>query len=130
MNDIAIDTSAVVEWMIEGPDANAVRTSLDEARSVFVTPVARVETALVMMGRFGWDRATFDRAWSALGAREVAVDSSIAALAIDAHELWGKGRASASLNFGDCFSYALANSRNLPLLFVGNDFSQTDLAKA
>jgi ribonuclease VapC len=130
MTAVAVDTSAIVEWMIEGPQAAAVRDSLDTARGIVVTSVARVETALVMIGRFGWDRATFDRAWSALGAEEVVVDSSLSMLAIDAYELWGKGRAKASLNFGDCFSYALASSRNLPLLFVGDDFSQTDLKKA
>jgi ribonuclease VapC len=130
MSDVAVDTSAIVEWMIEGPQAVEVRKALERAGSVFVTSVARVETAMVMMGRFGWDRATFDRAWHGLGAQEVVVDSSICMLAIDAYELWGKGRARASLNFGDCFSYALANGRNLPLLYVGDDFSQTDLQKA
>ena len=130
MSDVAVDTSAIVEWMIEGPQAVEVRKALEGAGSVFVTSVARVETAMVMMGRFGWDRATFDRAWHALAAQEVVVDSSICMLAIDAYELWGKGRARASLNFGDCFSYALANGRNLPLLYVGDDFSQTDLQKA
>ena len=130
MSDVAVYTSAIVEWMIEGPQAVEVRATLGAAGSVFVTSFARVETALVMMGRFGWDRATFDRAWHALGAQEVVVDASICMLAIDAYELWGKGRARASLNFGDCFSYALANGRNLPLLYVGDDFSQTDLQRA
>ena len=41
---------------------------------------------------------------------------------------WGKGRHPARLNFGDCFSYALAKELNCPLLFIGNDFSQTDIA--
>lgn len=130
MSDLAVDTSAIVEWMIEGPQAAVVREVLGAAGSVFVTSVARVETALVMMGRFGWDRSAFDRAWNALGVQEVAVDSSICSLAIDAYESWGKGRAKASLNFGDCFSYALANTRNLPLLYVGDDFTRTDLQKA
>ena len=58
---------------------------------------------------------------------EVAVDSSLSTLATDAYELWGKGRAKSALNFGDCFSYALAIARNVPLLYVGDDFSQTDL---
>jgi ribonuclease VapC len=130
MSNIAIDTSAIVEVMIEGPQAAAVREALGAASLVFATPVARVEAALVMMGRFGWDRMTFDRAWHALGAQEVAVESSLGALAIDAFELWGKGRAEAGLNFGDCFSHALAVARNVPLLYVGDDFSRTDLQKA
>jgi ribonuclease VapC len=130
MSDIAVDTSAIVEKLIEGPRADVVREALGAAGIVFVTSVARVEAAMVMMGRFGWDRATFDRAWQALGAEEVSVDSSLGTLAIDAHELWGKGRGKAGLNFGDCFSYALATARNVPLLYVGDDFSQTDLQKA
>jgi ribonuclease VapC len=130
MSDIAVDTSAIVEKLIEGPHAAAVRDALVTAGRVFVTSAARVETALVMMGRFGWDRATFDRAWQALGLEEVAVDSSLATLAIDAFEVWGKGRAKAGLNFGDCFSHALVMARNVPLLFVGGDFDQTGLPKA
>ena len=130
MSDIAVDTSAIVEEMIEGPRAAEVREALAAAGVVFVTPIARVEAALVMMGRFGWDRATFDRTWQAFGVEEVAVDSSIGSLAIDAYELWGKGRAKAGLNFGDCFSYALATARGVPLLYVGDDFAQTNLQKA
>ncbi len=42
----------------------------------------------------------------------------------------GKGRHLAGLNFGDCFAYATAALSNLPLLFKGNDFSQTDLRAA
>ncbi|MPZ34017.1 MAG: PIN domain-containing protein [Rhodospirillales bacterium] len=127
MNHIAVDTSAIVEMMIGGPQANVVREVLAGAGLVHVTSVARVEVALVMMGRFGWDRAAFDRNWQALIVQEVPVDSAIGSLAIDAFELWGRGRGKAALNFGDCFSYALAKARNLPLLCVGNDFSQTDL---
>jgi ribonuclease VapC len=127
---IAIDTSAIVELLTLGPQSASVRKVLTDASAIFVTPVARVETAFVLMGRFGWTRTEFDRAWSTLAFSEVAVDSPLAALAIDAFELWGKGRAEAGLNFGDCFSHALATARNTPLLYVGNDFSKTDLQGA
>ena len=53
-----------------------------------------------------------------------AVDARLVA---DAYECWGKGEHPASLNFGDCFAYALAKARDCPLLFVGNDFAQTDV---
>ncbi len=43
---------------------------------------------------------------------------------------YGKGRHPARLNFGDCFSYALAKQSGEPLLFKGNDFSQTDIISA
>lgn len=48
----------------------------------------------------------------------------------DAYDRWGKGVHPAGLNFGDCFAYALAKSQNCPLLFVGDDFAQTDVESA
>ena len=53
-----------------------------------------------------------------------------ATLAIAAFAQYGKGRHPAALNFGDCCAYALAKSMNLPLLYTGNDFAQTDIASA
>lgn len=46
------------------------------------------------------------------------------------HRKWGKGNNPARLNMVDCFSYDVARQHGCPLLFVGNDFSQTDLASA
>jgi len=43
---------------------------------------------------------------------------------------WSKGFHPASLNFGDCFAYTLAKAHDLPLLFVGSDFSRTDIRVA
>jgi ribonuclease VapC len=53
-----------------------------------------------------------------------------AELAQDAFLKFGKGRHPARLNLGDCFSYAAAKALNAPLLFVGNDFSKTDISVA
>ena len=130
MTDIAIDTSAIVELLTRGPQAASVRQAMDAAERVFATPVARVEAAFVLMGRFGWTRAEFDVGWKTLGLTDVVVDQALAGLAIDAFEAWGRGRGRAALNFGDCFSHAIAVSRGAPLLFIGDDFSQTDLPKA
>ncbi len=127
MMDIAVDTSAIIELLSEGPQADAVDKALRAASGAFVTPVARLETAMVLLDRFGWERTAVDRDWRMLALQEVPVDAAMSEFAIDAFALWGKGRARARLNFGDCFSYALAKARNLPLLYVGNDFSQTDL---
>ena len=127
MMDIAVDTSAIVELMVEGPRAESVDEALATAGLALVTSVARVEAAMVLMGRHGWGRTEFNRYWNALAVQEVTVDAAISELAIDAFELWGRGRGKAALNFGDCFSYALAKARNVPLLCVGNDFRKTDL---
>lgn len=48
----------------------------------------------------------------------------------DAYSRWGKGNHPAALNLGDCFAYALARERGCPLLFIGNDFSRTDIEAA
>lgn len=130
MSDIAVDTSAIVEVLIAGPQALQVRQALNDAALVFVTSACRVETALVMMGRFGWDKATFEENWDTLGLAEVAVGPGIARLAIASFEAWGRGRGTAGLNFGDCFSHALASERRLPLLFVGQDFAKTGIDRA
>lgn len=129
MTDIAIDTSAIVEVLTRGPQARPLRTAMDAAGTIFVTSVTRVETAFVLMGRFGLDRSAFDRAWETLGVEEVSVDTEVATLAVNAFQAWGKGRAKSSLNFGDCFSYALATARSLPLLFIGEEFSDTDVQR-
>ncbi len=134
MSDIAVDTSAIVEMMIEGPEAKAVLDTMNAANLAFVTSVARVEAAFVMMGRFGWKRAQFELAWDKLKADArnslMGPADGDVGLAIDAFDAWGKGRGTAGLNFGDCFSHALATGRNVPLLFVGDDFARADIERA
>jgi len=58
----------------------------------------------------------------------VAVDQDQAEIARLAWRRFGKGRHPAGLNYGDCFAYALAKTRRLPLLYQENDFRQTDIA--
>jgi ribonuclease VapC len=60
----------------------------------------------------------------------VAVDQDQVEIARLARRQFGKGRHPAGLNYGDCFAYALAKARRLPLLFQGDDFSQTDIPGA
>ena len=60
----------------------------------------------------------------------IPVDLNQIEIARRAWRRYGKGRHQASLNYGDCFSYALAASRNEPLLFKGDDFRQTDMVAA
>ena len=63
-------------------------------------------------------------------ATTIPVDADLVDLATQAWLTYGKGRHSAALNFADCLSYALAKRANEPLLFIGNDFSQTDIEAA
>lgn len=65
------------------------------------------------------------------GLRTVPFDEAQASIAIEANRRFGKGSGSpARLNLGDCFSYALAKSSSLPLLFIGDDFVHTDIRSA
>ncbi len=64
------------------------------------------------------------------GIEIVAVDIEQARVARDAFHHYGKGRHPAGLNYGDCFSYALAKTIRMPLLFKGQDFIKTDVAAA
>ena len=67
---------------------------------------------------------------ASLGFEIVPVTEASARSAAAAYDRWGKGIHPAALNFGDCFSYALAKSRGEALLFKGQDFSRTDVKSA
>ena len=67
---------------------------------------------------------------AAVVGRGVAGDEAHAPAAARARRPFGKGRHPANLNVGDCFAYATASLANLPLLFKGDDFTQTDLRAA
>jgi ribonuclease VapC len=87
-----------------------------------------IETSLVILARFGEaGEPQLDRLLRSIGAEVVPVDEEQVALARDAALRFGRGRHHAALNFGDCFSYALAIARDEPLLFVGHDFTKTDV---
>lgn len=85
-------------------------------------------SALVLLGRFGErGEVQLDGLLRSTNAEVLAVDHDQVALARDAARTYGRGRHRAALNFGNCFSYALAVSSGEPLLFVGDDFSETDV---
>lgn len=93
--------------------------------------VGFVEASFVILSRRGPrglnDLAAFlDRA----DIERVPVDTGQADIAVDAFRRFGRGRHAAALNIGDCFAYALAKATGEPLLFKGNDFSQTDITSA
>ena len=65
-----------------------------------------------------------------LRASMIDISAAIAREALLAFDQFGRGRHKADLNMGDCFSYACARERGLPLLFKGNDFVHTDITLA
>jgi ribonuclease VapC len=128
---MVVDTSAVVAVLLSEPECDELIGLLADAEDPLISAATLLEASIVMQTKTGDDGiADLDELLSAAAVRCVAVDGAQARVARDAFGRYGKGRAPAALNFGDCFSYALAKSRGRPLLFKGSDFPQTDIAPA
>ena len=128
---IVADTSAFVAVLNNESDAILYRRLLLEAESVLVSAATAVELHIVVTVRLGAEGILqLDRLLAQPLFEIIPVDQNLVILANQAYERYGKGRHPAKLNFGDLFSYALAKSRNLPLLYKGDDFTQTDLVAA
>ena len=96
-----------------------------------VSTVSLLECSIVMEARYGSAGVReLDAFIDAVALEPVAFDSIQARLAREAYRNFGNGRHPAGLNFGDCCTYALAQAHGAPLLFQGNDFSQTDVVTA
>ena len=129
--DLAVDAIAVLAVLLREPVAEAVLERLCRAVQPAVAAPTHPEVllvALVKLGEIGLERAREFLDQQAL--LTVAWDGELADQAALAFARFGKGRHASGLNFGDCFSYALAERLKVPLLFVGNDFRRTDLEAA
>jgi ribonuclease VapC len=128
---MVIDTSAIVAVLRGEPEADALERAivLDRVRLIPATCV--LETRMVLVSRRG-ERALaeIDLWLKTLEADVIPVDADLADLATQAWLAYGKGRHPAALNFADCLSYAVAKRSEEPLLFIGADFSQTDIRAA
>lgn len=128
---MVIDTSALVAILEQEEEAGALAGAIASDPVCLVSAASVVETGLVLFARHGEPGARkLDELLRESQIEVVRVTVEHARLAREAFALFGKGRHPAKLNFGDCFSYALAKASGHPLLFKGNDFSQTDLAAA
>jgi ribonuclease VapC len=128
---VIVDTSAIIALVREEPEAPSFGRALAGAVRPRISAANWVEAALVAEGRDqAGGAARFDRVMAASGIEVVGVTPDIARRARDAWQRFGKGRHPAGLNFGDCFSYALAAEFGEPLLFKGDDFSKTDVKAA
>jgi len=127
---IVADTSALVAIVLGEDDAEEYAERITRERTL-VSAVSVLETGIVVETKQG-PAATRDLELL-LGRANIAVapfDENHARVAIDAWRRFGKGRHPAALNFGDCAVYATARLANAPLLYKGNDFSQTDITAA
>ena len=128
---MVVDSSAVIAVVLGEPGAPALRHRIAGAAHVCLSAATLVESTIVMARRHGEAGvAKLDRLLSETGMSVEPVTAKQADTARWAYLRFGKGRHPAALNFGDCFSYALAAERDEPLLFVGDDFARTDLRAA
>ena len=128
---MVIDTSAIVAMLRNEPEALRLEKALvaDPIRLVPATCV--LEARMVLVSRRGEHAlAEIDLWLGTIEATTIPADSDLVDLATQAWLTYGKGRHSAAMNFADCLSYALAKRAKEPLLFIGNDFSQTDIEAA
>ena len=128
---MVLDSSALVALILREDEEPRLIRALDGAGAVYVGAPTVVETLMVLSSRMGMD------ATARLSAVLLASDAVVVPFTEDpakrAHEAFmnfGKGRHRAGLNYGDCMAYAIAKVAGLPLLYVGDDFAQTDVMAA
>jgi ribonuclease VapC len=126
-----LDTSALLAILLREPEAESFAQAIESAEVVRLSVASYLEAA-IFVDRNGDEvrRAMLDDFVSEFGIRMEPVGVEQGRLAREAFRLFGKGRHAAALNFGDCFTYALAKEKREPLLYKGDDFSRTDLVPA
>lgn len=128
---MVLDTSALVAILRDEPERDEFVDLLTLANDPMMSAATLFECSMVVHRRVG-PRAMerLDALMHVAGIRVAAVDVTQAHAAREAWLRYGKGRSPAGLNFGDCFSYALAITTGRSLLYKGEDFAQTDVVAA
>ena len=127
-----IDSSAVIAILFDEPEAQALLSQIAVAEVCRLSSASLVEIGIVLRrDAAAQRRAAFNEMLRLFSIKIEPVTEEQAYLALDAYDRFGKGTGHpAGLNYGDCFSYALAKQSGEPLLFKGNDFTHTDLEAA
>jgi len=125
---MVIDTSALAAIAFGEPERQTFLEAIVEDGQRLVSAGTILETGMVIEGRQGEAGGReFDLFAVRVGLQIVPFDAEQADLARSAWRKYGKGRHPAGLNFGDCFSYALAKATGEPLLAKGTEFGRTDI---
>jgi ribonuclease VapC len=127
---MVIDASALVALLQDEPEADEFRMAIHGHSIRLVSAATVVEASIVLEGRFGEIAGReLDLFLSKVAIEVVPVDAEQIAEARRAWRRFGRGRHAAALNFGDLFAYALSRTTGEPLLFKGDDFARTDVAR-
>jgi ribonuclease VapC len=128
---MVVDTSALIAILLREPEAIRFAQAIETASPRLLSAASLLEASMVIETRKGdAGGRELDLFLYRAGIEIVAVDHEQAEIARIAWRQYGKGRHAAGLNYGDCFAYALAKVSGAPLLFKGDDFTQTDLVGA
>lgn len=123
---MVIDTSALLAILLDEPTADACAMALDTDEPLLISAGTLAEAVIVAQRR-GRSRE-LEMLIEGLSVESKPVTAKSIRGISEAYRIWGKGIHPAGLNFGDCFAYELAKAEGCPLLYVGNDFSQTDIS--
>jgi ribonuclease VapC len=124
---LVVDTSAAVAVILGEPGSDVLAVRLEEALARLMSAAIRVELGIVIEARLGpAGQDIVDRFLHDAKVDIVAVDADLASRAMSGWRRYGKGRHPAGLNFGGCFTYALAERTGHPVLCTGDDFAATD----
>lgn len=125
---MVIDSSALVAIFFAEPERQKFLSAITSAGARFISAATVLETGIVIESRQGEAAGReFDLFLIRANIQTISVDAEQVELARSAWRKYGKGRHPAGLNFGDCFSYALAKLTGEPLLAKGTDFATTDI---
>ncbi|HXQ51437.1 MAG TPA: type II toxin-antitoxin system VapC family toxin [Stellaceae bacterium] len=129
---MVIDSSAIVAAITHEPGNMAYRDAIKTAPIRLISAVTLLETRIVLFARLGpLAVATLSELIERAEIAVVPFDETLADAAFEAFRRYGRGQGSAArLNIIDCVAYALARSRDLPLLYKGVDFAHTDVQSA
>ena len=129
-----LDASAIIAIIVRESDAASLTARLEQAGSVFTSPIAVYESVLglarVSRTSIADATAVLDRFLAEVNATIMPIDAACGREAMAAFARFGKRRHGAALNLGDCFAYACARMLDVPVLYKGNDFPQTDIGIA
>ncbi len=128
---MTLDSSALLAILLSESGSLDLVDQILDADVVRVGTPTLAETAIVLGSRRGKPSAReVERLMEELGVTVVPFGAAEWAVAVDAYDRFGRGKHAARLNFGDCLAYATARTAGDSLLFVGNDFSKTDISRA
>jgi len=125
---IVVDTSAIMEIVLKEVHAQACMDALVQTDELFISAGTLAELLIVAMRR-KFITSVADLILE-MDFQVIPVTADSAQRMAQAYQQWGKGVHPAKLNYGDCFAYALAKEKKCPLLYIGNDFLQTDIPAA